>query len=786
MVKSSAVDPLKIADAERLAERLQLATKAAGIGIWDWDVAKDLLIWDDAMYRLFRVRKEDFSGAYEAWAKTLAPEDFERLSNEVQAALRGEREYDTEFRIVWPDGSIRYIKADGQTFRDNRGRPVRMIGVNYDITERNLAKEQINLLHTITLDVTASRDLHSALEVVLRRVCEKTGWALGQAWIPRRDGTGLECCPASFATDEKLKEFRSYSANITILPGHGLPGRVLLSRKPVWIPDVTKDLNFPRVEAARRCGLKAAFGVPILSGDGMIAVLEFFLSEPREEDERLVKVISAIAAQIGLVCERKLAEENLLYEMELSETTLNSMPGVFYLFNSQGQYLRWNKNFELVTGYTAQEISEKRPLDFIAEDEHQLISDRIREVLEAGEATVEATFVGKGGQIAPYFFTGKRVVIHGETCVVGMGIDITQRKRAEEALRESQRRLSDTLTNIEMIAVMADMKGDITFCNDYLLRLTGWQREAVIGKNWYQMFLPDAEKAKVSELLDGVEPKGEIAVHMENEIVTRSGERRLVKWTNTTLRGREGQVIGVAALGDDITERKAAEEKLKASTARLRALSGRLQSAREEEGIRIARAIHDELGSALTGLKWDIEGVNKIFSDTVDEVRIQSARERIKTISSSIDETINIVRRIASELRPGVLDDLGLVAAVEWQAQQFEHRTGITCAFTAPWDTIDLRQDHATTIFRIFQEILTNVLRHAHATKLDVTMSKHETSFTLKVKDNGRGITEAEKSNNRSLGLLGMRERVQLIGGSIHIEGEAGKGTVVTVNVPME
>src|SRR6185503_9126095 len=141
------------------------------------------------------------------------------------------------------------------------------------------AEEQINLMHASTLDMTASPDLPSALEVVLRRVCEKTGWALGQAWVPCQNKIGLDCCPAWFATDEKLEEFRSYSRSITILPGRGLPGRVWSSRQPVWIRDVTKDLNFPRAEAARKCGLKAALGVPILSGDGIIAVLEFFLSE---------------------------------------------------------------------------------------------------------------------------------------------------------------------------------------------------------------------------------------------------------------------------------------------------------------------------------------------------------------------------------------------------------------------------------------------------------------------------------------------------------------------------
>ena len=293
----------------KVSERLQLATSAASIGIWDWDVINDELVWDDAMYRLYGIRKEDFSGAYEAWAKSLAPEDFERANVEVQAALRGEQEFADEYRIVWPDGSIHFTKAAAQTFRDEAGRPLRMVGVNYDITGRKLAEEQVNLLQLITMDVAEAEDVPAALKVVLRRVCEKTGWVLGQAWVPRQDGTGLDCCPAWFATNTSLDEFRALSRNIRISTGIGLPGRVWASRQPAWIRDVTQDTNFPRAEAARKVGLKAALGVPILSGDEVIAVLEFFLSKPREEDERLVKVIAAVAAQIGLVIERKRFEE---------------------------------------------------------------------------------------------------------------------------------------------------------------------------------------------------------------------------------------------------------------------------------------------------------------------------------------------------------------------------------------------------------------------------------------------------------------------------------------------
>ena len=177
--------------------------------------------------------------------------------------------------------------------------------------ERRQAQDQVSLLQTITMEVAAAKDLSSALEVLIRRVCEKTGWEIGQAWIPRYDGTVLDCSPAWFCAAPGLEKFRQYSEAITFLPGVGLPGRVWSSKQPAWIQDATLDTNLHRVNFAGEVGLKAALGIPILSGDEVLAVIEFFMREPRREDERLVRVITAVAAQLDLVIERKRAEQML-------------------------------------------------------------------------------------------------------------------------------------------------------------------------------------------------------------------------------------------------------------------------------------------------------------------------------------------------------------------------------------------------------------------------------------------------------------------------------------------
>jgi signal transduction histidine kinase len=234
----------------------------------------------------------------------------------------------------------------------------------------------------------------------------------------------------------------------------------------------------------------------------------------------------------------------------------------------------------------------------------------------------------------------------------------------------------------------------------------------------------------------------------------------------------------------DITERKEAEEQLRASSAQLRALMISLRSAREQEGIRIAREIHDELGSALTSMKWDLEEIDRVAARVDGDAISSSLQGRIAAMSALVDTTIDVIRRISAELRPPVLDDLGLAAAVEWQAQQFQSRTGIRCTYDCSIPQVDLDVERSTGVFRIFQEALTNVLRHAHATRIEVSLDEEDTDLVLRIQDNGRGILESERSGPGALGLLGMRERADLMGGSIEITGIQGSGTTVILRVP--
>jgi signal transduction histidine kinase len=211
-----------------------------------------------------------------------------------------------------------------------------------------------------------------------------------------------------------------------------------------------------------------------------------------------------------------------------------------------------------------------------------------------------------------------------------------------------------------------------------------------------------------------------------------------------------------------------------------RDLSAYLQTAREEERKSIAREIHDELGQALTTIKLELSLLQEeVIHDAA------AATSRTQSLKERVDETICTVKRIITKLRPGLLDDLGLTAAIEWQANDFQRHTGIVCEVSIQPDEMNINQEISTDMFRIFQETLTNITRHAGATRVMVHLTQIDDVLELQVQDNGHGITSEQINDPKSFGLIGIRERVQFWHGVVTIEGRTGVGTIITVRLPL-
>ena len=235
-----------------------------------------------------------------------------------------------------------------------------------------------------------------------------------------------------------------------------------------------------------------------------------------------------------------------------------------------------------------------------------------------------------------------------------------------------------------------------------------------------------------------------------------------------------------------ITWRTNAAEEINQSRDRLQALSLREQTSREDERKRIALEIHDELGQALTGLKMEIHLLNRQIKEIDVPEKSIEAGERIKDLLHLTDNTILTVRRIATELRPPILDDLGLVAAIEWQAQEFSRRTGISCVLSTNVENVELSSEFSTAVFRIFQETLTNIIRHAGANTITINLKKLNRKLILRVEDDGKGIQIENVNGNGSLGILGMRERARIISGELEVFNGADNGTVILLTAPIK
>jgi PAS domain S-box-containing protein len=354
---------------------------------------------------------------------------------------------------------------------------------------------------------------------------------------------------------------------------------------------------------------------------------------------------------------------------------------------------------------------------------------------------------------------------------------VTGPKGTEEDQRQSELRYREVVNDQTELICRWRPGGELTFVNEAYCRYFGKKREELIGTNLLSL-IPVEDHASVKEHFDSINRDNPLGMQ-EHHVISPSGEIRWQQWVNRGIFDSDGHLAEYQSVGRDITERKRTELELQRSREQLRNLAAHFQDVREQERVTIAREIHDEVGQAMTALKI---GLNRLAKRLPEATK--SVRDMIANMSELTDETIQTMQRICAELRPGLLDDVGLAAAIEWQAGEFQKRMGICCEVSLdPVDTA-LDQDHATAMFRIFQEALTNVARHAEATIVKASLNQDARELVLIVQDNGKGITADQVSDSTSFGLIGMRERVHPWGGSVAIRGVEGKGTTVTVRLP--
>jgi PAS domain S-box-containing protein len=482
------------------------------------------------------------------------------------------------------------------------------------------------------------------------------------------------------------------------------------------------------------------------------------------------------------ITERKKTEEQLSSERNLLRALIDNLPDYIYVKDEQSRYIITNKAFvDLVKAKSESETIGKTVIDFFGPKVGKINMEEDKEVLKNGEVIIDRDDPILLDQGEKRWLLTTKVPLKdkaGNTVgILGISKDITSRKEAEELLKNSERKYKLLFESNPMPMWMISMP-DRKFVdvNNSAIHQYGYTKDEFLKMNAQDIRPPEdiplLQKLS-TDYIPGINYAGVWRHKKKNGTILKVD----VITHDIVYEGRRVRLV----LSNDVTKKLEAEERLNKSYQDLRDLTSRLQAIREEERAGIAREIHDELGQQLTVLKMDIAWLNKkIGKEDTD------TKSRLNQLTEMVDETVKTVRRISSELRPSVLDDLGLVAAMDWHLKEFEKRSGIKTEFLEPDMDVQLGDSVKTALYRIMQESLTNVARHADAKNVKVKLEQVGFDVILTIEDDGKGFDKQKIAGKKTLGILGMKERTTALGGKYEVISSPGEGTTIRVVTPFK
>lgn len=524
------------------------------------------------------------------------------------------------------------------------------------------------------------------------------------------------------------------------------------------------------------------------------------LRQAHEELERKVSERTAELEEANEILRDEIAErERVETELRRSEEKFRALVEVssemIWEVDENTNYTYVSPKSREFNGYEPHEILGKKPFFLMPPEEAKRVAEIFKRIGENQETFyfLETITIHKDGTVSvsetsgvPFFdeagnFRGYR----------GVARDVTERKRIEDELRESEKRLRSIIEVVSDCVWEANEKGEYQFISPQVKDVIGYEPEELLGKTSHHLMKPQ-EVVRVVNYLKPITAARQNFVFMESVVFHKNGEPMITESSGVPVFDETGKYCGYRGIIRDITERKQAENDLIESQKRLRALSAHLQTVREEERKNLARELHDELGQQLTALKIDLVRLDgkllKANKKNAPQTTNGNGKEQISSMLDIVDLAMETTRKIVAELRPGVLDELGLAAAMEWQVHEFEKRTGITCELHIKFDEAAACQNLKTTVFRILQECLTNIARHSGAAKANITLKDEGWRIYFEVEDDGRGFGDSFESKTNggthSFGLLGIRERALLLKGSVEIGTSKLGGACLTVSIP--
>ena len=493
--------------------------------------------------------------------------------------------------------------------------------------------------------------------------------------------------------------------------------------------------------------------------------------------------VNAIVVNFRDITERRKSSDQLQKISTAIEQTADSV----MITDKNGIIEYINSAFLRITGYSRKEVIGKTPR-ILKSGRHSesFYKDFWEKILKGNTYRTKFINCKKNGEL--YIIERTVTPVENEsgeiTHFISTGRDVTEKERIEDELNKNSKLLQSFFQYSITPFVLLDKDFNFLLVNKPYAKACQRDVSEFIGHNHFEFYPSDAKTdfekvVNTKEAVRFIERPFVFPDHPEWGVTYWN-------WSLTPILDKMGEVEFLVFTLKDVTQQKRAIDEIKSSHKQLRTLYAHLQKAREEERARIAREIHDSIGQGLTGLKMDLSLLENELAQQEDLSEREKLYGKIQTMYTLLDDMIQSVRDVSAQLRPLILDSLGLVTAIEWQAEEFQKKTGLTCEYILPKEKVELNNDESTVLFRILQECLTNIIRHAKATKVSIKLEQNESHILLEVNDNGVGIDVNVVKEINSLGLLGMKERALVLGGSVDIWGKPGRGTIVTVKIPKE
>jgi PAS domain S-box-containing protein len=717
--------------------KLKEAEQLAKIGYWERDLVADRITASEETRRILGRQLQSISQA--ELQEMIHADDRQLQEQRLTEALEGGGSYDVELRIVRPDGEVRFLHVrDDEVTYDESGRPIRMFGTVQDITERKRAEyslcEREALFEVLTEN---SYDLIRLHEL---------------------DGRSIYASPAvvQLLGEEPANLFDNIHPEDL---GNG---------RQWWQHILTGGRD--RIEWRVH---DAAGGWHWVESRGSVVQYE---GKPR---------VMTVCRDIS---ERKRAEQALRKsERVLREAEELGHTGSWEHDLVTGEIFNTDENLRLFFGDDRGKGARFEDyIDAVHPDERAYVRGRHAQLLaEGGPHDIEFRVVWPDRSV--HVLVGRAIVVRNDSGeavrVYGTNVEITERKRAEQSMRESQQLLELVLATLPVGVLVTDRKGDIVLVNAASKRI--WGGDPIVSgperRTRIKGFWHDSGKRVAPEEWGGARAvsKGETSLNDLIDIQTFDGKHKTIQHSAAPVRDNQGEIVGTVVVNEDVTERVRAEEALRDSAKRLQHLSRRLLAVQEEERRHLSRELHDEFGQLLATITVQLHAAKRVAGEAAQSI--------LEECTALLQRAGGEVRSLALELRPAMLDTAGLEAALRWLADQHQQRTSIATEVVGHLN--DVCGDVAIACFRMVQEALTNVVRHARAQHVRIELAHTDGILELIVRDDGIGFnvtkTLEQAAGRGHLGLLGMKERAQILGGSLEIDSEPGRGTRVRISLPV-